>query len=116
MIKGDARFCTHINPMQPLDRTPLFDSHVAKNERTPRDDKPYQIPSGGNTSCRSDKRDAHRPFNKSENGKRPSLTWPDINILSISHEKLVGVLKQMGGMVRWPQKMRTTDGKRDISK
>ncbi|CAA7024290.1 unnamed protein product [Microthlaspi erraticum] len=39
------------------------------------------------------------------NRRRPTtnITWPDISNLSISHGELVGALKQLGGVVRWPK-------------
>lgn len=84
---------------------PQFGSHVARNDRISRDDKPYQRPRGGKTSNRSDKIVAQQPLNRSIKEKRPSLTWPDINNILLSHANLVGVLKADG----WNGKMASID-------
>lgn len=59
---------------------------------------------------RSDRKSAFRPLNKPENDNRPSSTWPDINNLLIFHGKLVCVVKQMEGMVKWRLVLHTSEG------
>ncbi|XP_010474540.1 PREDICTED: uncharacterized protein LOC104754077 [Camelina sativa] len=94
--------------------SPRSDSRVVRNERTSRDDKPYQRPRDENTM--SERRNTHRSLSKADERRPKSITWPDISNLSISHTHLVGVLKEMGGTVRWPPKMKALDNRRDTSK
>ncbi|KAG7547449.1 Aspartic peptidase domain superfamily [Arabidopsis suecica] len=94
--------------------SPRSDSRVVRNERSGREDKPYQRPRSEST--RNDNRSTHRPLSREDGEKCVSSTWPDISNLSISHADLVGALKEMGGTVRWPQKMKAPDDKRDTSK
>ncbi|KAG7552568.1 Retrotransposon gag domain [Arabidopsis thaliana x Arabidopsis arenosa] len=94
--------------------SPRSDSRVVRNERSCREDKPYQRPRSEST--RNDNRSTHRPLSREDGEKRVSSTWPDISNLSISHADLVGALKEMGGTVRWPKKMKAPDDKRDTSK
>ncbi|XP_010513510.1 PREDICTED: uncharacterized protein LOC104789524 [Camelina sativa] len=95
-------------------RSPRSDSRVVRNERSSRDDKPYQRPKDENT--KSGRKNTHRPLSGADDVKPRSSTWPDISNLSISHAHLVGVLKEMGENVRWPPKMKAPDNKRNTSR
>ncbi|KAF3572273.1 hypothetical protein F2Q69_00058936 [Brassica cretica] len=53
----------------------------------------------------------NRPIEKAE-GMKVS-TWPDISYLSIQKPELVNVLRQMGQLVKWPQKMKPPDSFRN---
>ncbi|XP_010430682.1 PREDICTED: uncharacterized protein LOC104714912 [Camelina sativa] len=94
-------------------RSPRSD-RLVRNERSSRDDKPYQRPKDENT--KSERRNTHRPLSGADDLKPRSSTWPDISNLSISHAHLVGVLKEMGENMRWPPKMKAPDNKRNASK
>ncbi|XP_010424166.1 PREDICTED: uncharacterized protein LOC104709214 [Camelina sativa] len=64
----------------------------------------------------SERRNTHRTLSEADDRRPKSTTWPDISNLSISHTHLVGVLKEMGGTVRWPPKMKALENRRDTSK
>ncbi|XP_010445888.1 PREDICTED: uncharacterized protein LOC104728627 [Camelina sativa] len=95
-------------------RSPQFDSRVVRNETSSRDDKPYQRPKDENV--KGGRRNTHRPLSGADDMKPRSSTWPDINNLSILHAHLVGVLKEMGGTVRWSPQMKAPDNKLGTSK
>ncbi|KAF2617561.1 hypothetical protein F2Q68_00038983 [Brassica cretica] len=40
-------------------------------------------------------------------------TWPDISHLSVSRPELINVLRRMGQLVKWPQKMKAPDSFRN---
>ncbi|KAF3571586.1 hypothetical protein F2Q69_00058589 [Brassica cretica] len=40
-------------------------------------------------------------------------TWPDISHLSVSSPELINVLRRMGQLVKWPQKMKAPDSFRN---
>ncbi|XP_024011365.1 uncharacterized protein LOC112086624 [Eutrema salsugineum] len=59
-IRGEEDPAYHQQPSQ------RSDSRVTRNERTTRDDKPYQRPHSDNKCMRSDNRSTHRPINTME--------------------------------------------------
>ncbi|XP_010445555.1 PREDICTED: uncharacterized protein LOC104728238 [Camelina sativa] len=64
----------------------------------------------------SGRRNMHQPLSRAKDRMPKSTTWPDISNLSIPHTHLVGVLKEMGGTVRWPSKMKALENMCDTSK
>uniref|UniRef100_A0A0D3DK46 Retrotransposon gag domain-containing protein n=1 Tax=Brassica oleracea var. oleracea TaxID=109376 RepID=A0A0D3DK46_BRAOL len=86
------------------------DPKMIRPDRTERDEKPSKR-SARDSGNRNRVRYQNRPIEKAE-GMAVS-TWPDISHLSVSSPELINVLRRMGQLVKWPQKMKAPDSFRN---